>query len=637
MKGDYSMKGSEDDKIDFDTERYETDLGFSKPDSNYIGPQLQKAKNNEKEMDFIDANSGASYIGENTSNHENSGYDDPLYEKQCEANPLEVELGEINPVKMKQSEVDLVKAYFDEKYPDQPNSSIKETTNEPVRHRMSVKQMVLISLPVLAVLIAIVVFYLPGLSFFWSAKEYTFLSDHVLEVYNTNDETYIFNTSGEILHQIKTDGMARFNTNKTAAILTDNNINYYINDKKMITIDASTGNCQISDNGNYLIYTKNIENDNALYFYDVTKEKEELIIQSDHLRYAVPYILDDGKTISYITYQGESPYGNAEAYIMKIGEEPKVVGKNLAVVAMSPKAEYIYYIELPITIGEGSYAFYVRHNGQDTLLMNEYADFRFNRDFTEIMFTDGNSTYLSVKGGEPFQVADGQLLKMITPNRCSETNRMFLGGYIYNIDSYRNKVILLQDNELLLINKRYQPKEISTEYFETMKDFCAISKDGNELIYRTADSRVLRVTNLKGNFTKATILENVDTVITSEDLKKIYYKRKNQLYYMDENYSEKKIKDDVNQVVLNPSGDIAFFTMSGFRGASPLYYSFNGSEAQPVEDCEAVTDLVNWNQGVIIYKEVGGIFSTYYNREGAKFHLLLGGHNVFKNTLFYGW
>jgi hypothetical protein len=590
----FSFKISEADKPVLDRERYETDLGFSNPNSDYIGPQ--PVKNNYKRDTLQDVSPAVYPMGNN------------------------------------QDESNQIKAYFEETYPDQTKATTFNTKYGPLRRKSSIQRKLLICLPVIGVLIIVVAMIFPGLPLIHKSLEYLPTPGNAITVFQDHNQCYVFNTKGDLLHQVDNKGFVLFNTDSTAAIFHDVERPYYVSAEHLLTLKNAVNQYQISDNGQYIIYTTHFGTDYYLYLYDVKRDKEERILSSKDSVISNLYVMNDGKTVSYIAVPSKDFEAN-ESYVMKIGEEPVLIGKNIIVHAMSENAEYIYYSE--IILNEDIGPFYVRYRGKDTKLMDEMTQpYHFNRDYTEVLVSDGSGTYLSTKGYEPIKITEDMISKVIIPKYSYSSNRMKLGGILCNIDSFRNKVCLFTGGFLRLIDDQYQPVEINEIDQEGTVDFCMISDDGNELIYRTVNSNVIRVKNLKGKLTKETILENVSKVAASNDLKKIYYMKNNVLFYMDSKGKTKEIiDDDVSRLILNNSGDIAFFLRRNPDGAAPLYYSIDGGEALPVIGCEEVLELREWNQGIVINMKVDGVITSFYNYEGTKFHKLLNGNNVLGNKI----
>jgi hypothetical protein len=591
---------SENDKRPNDIHRFETDLGFSSPNSSYIGPLLQEEQKHQDDSD---------------STYTSQGDIPSEYQGNAEQ----------------------IKAFFDEKYPDQRSITIDESINEPAcreltrkrKRKQMRKQLLIISIPVFIILVAMAVILFPSKPLAHNSESYYLLPDNALELYNHENRMYFFNSEGDILHQFEGKGYVQFNQDKTAAIITLGGKYYYISADKLHSLNASMNEIKISDNGKFVIYPSNLGSKDSLYLYDVEKETEMLITQSEDRMLFGCNVSNDGRNVIYSTYQIGDTLA-VEAYKMKLGDEPELIGKNMLVLAMSQDADYLYYFELS---KENDIAgFYVRHNENDVKLSYEPGELiQFNRDYSEVMYSDGNNMYLSIKGGEPVLIANTDNVRIITPKQCEINSNLYWGGMLCNIDSFQNKVMLLDNRELRLIDKHYNAIEINTRGQESVADYCSLSKDGNELIYRTVGSSVIRVKNLTGNFTKEAILEKVEAVEVSDDFSKLYYIKDGQLFYNNKGYSAKEIMEDVSQVVLNREGDIAFFRKGNKVGPAPLYYSMDGSSAQPIKGFEEVTDLMVWNQGILVNKRVNGVITSYYNKEDTEFELLLEQENILSN------
>jgi hypothetical protein len=176
-------------------------------------------------------------------------------------------------------------------------------------------------------------------------------------------------------------------------------------------------------------------------------------------------------------------------------------------------------------------------------------------------------------------------------------------GILYGIDSFRNKAALFDNGTLGYIDGQYQANVINLEGLEAYHDFAVVSEDGNDLLYKTLDLRLIKVSNLGGGCRKETLSEQISSVEASMDLKDIYYTSQKILYYINDKKESIKIAEDVNNFILSSSADIVFFTKGEANASNQLFYISKGSEAKPVPGVENIVGLSKWNNYVVYIKE----------------------------------
>jgi hypothetical protein len=67
------------------------------------------------------------------------------------------------------------------------------------------------------------------------------------------------------------------------------------------------------------------------------------------------------------------------------------------------------------------------------------------------------------------------------------------------------------------------------------------------------------------------------------------------------------------------------------NGSGTLYYCIDGGEPQNVPGGMNVSQVLEWNQGIIYQKTVDGKYNTYYSTQGTEFKQLLDGVRFFIN------
>jgi hypothetical protein len=389
----------------------------------------------------------------------------------------------------------------------------------------------------------------------------------------------------------------------------------------------------MSENGKYIVYsTFNGLQNFYLNLYDVDNHSEKVIDTITEKQYDMIQISPDGRLTNYITvsYPFNMDYMEYESIMLKLGNQPEPLGKNIIVFEVSKDNKYTYYMD---RTEETSNAIYVKSDTGTVLLSNNVTNnIFFNKDATEIMISEGERTYISRKGGERQLIADTIVSKIVTPRKSVIYNKYNMGIYSYGFTTFRNKVILC-NNTLKLIDNQYQSKDVG---YVTKNQQIAISKDGTDLIYRNADSDLIRVNNLDGTWEQDKIAAAIDdSIAASNDLSKVYYLKDKQLYYLFKKEEPVLISDDASNLCINQAGDTAYVLKSSSTGTTMVYYSVNGGELEVVPESEGVLGLMEWNFGVIYQKRMDGRYATFYNSKGTKFNLLVDGVDFFQQDVQY--
>ena len=327
------------------------------------------------------------------------------------------------------------------------------TKGSAAGHRKKKQNRIMIALAAVAIAMALV---LPGISLPERSPQYYFPAKNALTIfYNDNSNmTDVLNSQGKLLNSTSQPYSILQSMDCSAILRMENNSDYYISSEKTIALEDPVDRAILSDNGKFIIYTTRDDVDTqCLYLYDVKKEKKKLIAKAFDEDYNLFTVLPDGKTITYTTYTNSMPR-KLEAFICKKGKKPESLGENTMILAVSYNLDYMFFCRLN---QENQYSLYVRHNGKDQKLTDHLAGNKllFNRDYSEVMFSDNDSTYVSTNGGQMIKVADALIDSIVLPEQCINQQMHFF-GYYYGIDSFRDKVAVFQDGSIRYINKKYR-------------------------------------------------------------------------------------------------------------------------------------------------------------------------------------
>jgi hypothetical protein len=589
-----------------DINSYESEDGFSRPDSQYIEPQII-----------------------NLEEIESNEYSQPNNDRNVQLKIIDKKLGLKQPHRENEIYEDLQQEFPQELYREQESQKQNKFTN---RIKLTRKSLIGMSIAFL-----LIIFFILFLDRVLEDGAFSFIDKDSLEVYidRTKSDTYVFNSNGDLLHKIAQSVTPYYTKDHTAALLVSHNNaqSHYVNAQELIKLNPGMRSYSMSENGKYIVYsTFNGLQNFYLNLYDVDNHSEKVIDTITGKQYDMIQTSPEGKIINYITvsYPFNMDYMEYESIRLKLGNGPETLGKNIIVFEVSKDNKYIYYID---RTEETSNSIYVKSDTGTVLLSNNVTNnIFFNKDATEIIISEGERTYISVNGGERQQIADTIVSKIVTPRKSVIYSKYNMGIYSYGFTTFKNKVILC-NNALKLIDNQFQSKDIG---YVTNNQQIVISKDGTDLIYRNADRDLMRVNNLDGTWEQDKIAAAIDdSIASSNDLSKIYYLMDNQLYYLFKQKEPLLITDDASNLCINQAGDTAYVLKNNSSGSAMVYYCVNGGKLEVVPESEGVIGLKEWNFGIIYQKRIDGRNAVFYNSKGTKFNLLVDGVDFFQQDVQY--
>lgn len=464
-----------------------------------------------------------------------------------------------------------------------------------------------------------------------------------IEVYNDfeNQETFVYNSSGELLQKLNDNALpVWYSQNYSSVILRSqtNNSLYYVNQDKKMLFNSEVYSMDISDDGK-LLYSANNSEGNQLRLLDIESQVEKVMEEDENLYYTSVSISPDGQSYAYSKVPHMNIYTKCETFIKINGGEPTSMGEGTVIFVISDNGSYVYFVK---ALDTGEFEYYVKGDGEPVLLSKEIRSSAFNQDYSEIIFTDSQGTYLCSKGEETIKVSDIALSEIITPIKGPK--KLLSGVVVYPIVSFKNNVIVGPDNTLHYIDDNYQAKPLDTLINVAN---ITISQDCNEIIYINAMSELTKIKDLSGKKNKVILANNVKEFAASKDLKQFYYLKEmditkdsdevqlliNQpepkvfplyeLYYKRDNEEPVMISSLVSVYQLNAIGDIAFFLKLDAGYKFHLYSSTKGGDATLVEEFDAVDSLEKWNYGIVVKEKIDDRVNIFYNTGKKDFILLL--------------
>lgn len=449
---------------------------------------------------------------------------------------------------------------------------------------------------------------------------FTLASPKAIEIYHDveNKETLILNTDGEIINRI--NDVTRnyiYTPDYTAAIVAnlDNRDYYYVNSEEILEIRSGVDAPVMSYNGSCLAYSY-YDTESAVFklcLYEIENRKEILLDQNKEETYSGVRISPDGYSVAYTRVSVMGSRFDTTTYVSRNLGKPEIIEENMVAVGISVNGDKVYCSEYKDFL-PGS--FYVYREGELLLISDGIEYVTYNRDCTEVIYDYDGKAYLSINGNESIKISDSTVSRLITPFSGIRNN-----GYMFftDFDSFKNKVLLMSDNTLLKINKKYAVNVIDKLY-ET--SFVKISEDGNDLLYLSKDQEMIKLTDVFGKCRREVLSEDMNYGIASGDLSQIYLSnlKGDLFYYKGKGRLEQITSEFTHSYFMAPDGKTVFY----LSNKGTLYFSRNGSKPGMVENGQNVIRIENWNYGIAYYTEKGnGKYDIYYHSSGTEFKKIL--------------
>ncbi|MHB8131842.1 MAG: hypothetical protein ACYDEX_22950, partial [Mobilitalea sp.] len=298
-----------------------SDLGFSRPEANYIKAEVIKSNDGVEETDIGTSNTINKNMAPKFDYYLNSGAIQEVENEQS---------SEPNEVKITQNEFASFFQYM------------KETIHF-IDKKIGRKKLILI----LSVMASVIIMIIAANVIFSMVNEYKLTMDakEAIEIYynNENSETFIYNTNGEVLYKLNESTIPIWSSqNSSSALLrseTGNNY-YYVNENAQMSFYTDEYAMGISHNGK-LIYSTNSTEGNQLKLLDLESQTEIILDEDKDLSYLSVSISPDGRSYGYSKGLKTNDYTDCEAFIRINGGEPTSIGKGIIIFVISDNCDYL--------------------------------------------------------------------------------------------------------------------------------------------------------------------------------------------------------------------------------------------------------------------------------------------------------
>ncbi|MCQ2494163.1 MAG: DUF5050 domain-containing protein, partial [Lachnospiraceae bacterium] len=388
--------------------------------------------------------------------------------------------------------------------------------------------------------------------------------------YDTEDEVTHFVYGDTVLKDTvpSTAYFCGYSMDETVAIAYnedgDDSEYYMITSKGKITsLGEDLYDVVISQDGSTIAY---IDEDDTLFTYQVSNGSKTKIAED-----VVTVVLSpSGKALAYVVDDDD----DYKMYVYSNKKETEL-SKNADPIGLTDDCKYIYYYD------DHKNALYVTNLKDDSNKIDSDCDgtFVFNKDHTQLMYTTDNGLFVTVKGGDKQKVSSKSYLPVyigIYANQYAYLDNNG-GAYTFNIASLNNQYYVLGDS-LIFVDKKWSSDKVINNV-----DDIEFSKD-LKTVYYTNDNGTLYTCKLDGKYDSTKIKSDVTSFSMTNDGTSVYYIVDNDsLYYQKAKGDSTKIASDCRSVSVSNDG-IAFFMLDydSEDETGVLYYSKGGKDKQKV-------------------------------------------------------
>ena len=474
---------------------------------------------------------------------------------------------------------------------------------------LPIKKLLMIGIPVIVIIIAAIIIIprlgAPGSS--GAKNNISFFTDKGVIIVS-GDNNPKFTIDGEMYSSQKSmDG-------SKAAVLTDYHTNtggelWYVTTSACYQIAEDVVAYRISDTGNGIVYLTNYDSRNSvatLFLYD-TSSRNAARITEDAFYYGSADMMGicvspNGKSVAYISDYSERN-NEFTGYVKIDGKAPEKIGKETFAVAVSDGGRNLYYVMRSDDGNSGS--LHVRSGRNDNRLTSDVSlgqTFLLNKDYSEVLYTVDDKTYVSRGGGEKQRVSGAAIYRLVLPwGTQIGTSADKMGITVYGIRSFSDFVAYTGDG-LVYVNNRLESSKISSSSNNANR--AVVSSDGKTLLFINNNGHLSSVDPTKVGAERRELARNVEAFVASGDAKSIYFiNDDDELWYIKGAASPVKISDDVSpsqsHLVLSNNSNRAFFLVDYGNKGGELFYSNNGGRRAKIPGADEIISL--WNTPANIF------------------------------------
>lgn len=393
---------------------------------------------------------------------------------------------------------------------------------------------------------------------------------------------------------------------------------YYFNSKsvkKIVSdIEYDINNFCLSADGSSVAYLK----DGSLYVYTVSNEKNTKIAD-DVYNYTI------SPNGSAVLYSCNNDDRETVCYIYCKGETTKIDGKNTAPVAIADNAKYAYYTKANDSYYDRALYVYVK-NDSVKLSSNLSDSILFNKDLSEIIYSNDKGCYISIDGNESEKILNKKINSMVSPYYSDSFDYITTTARIYNVDTLKDHIFFTageydSSTYTITYELRYVKNvknEWSADKIATADD-AVVSSDYKSLAY-LRNGKLYYIKNVAKNSDEPVELaDDIMSFIASDDLGYFYAIDEDEVLQYVDHKQTKRISDDVSSYDYARNTDGYVFFISD----DALYSALKNKSKEKISGNEC--DIADLNGCVFYaeYEDSGDDYDVYANTSGKKFERIL--------------
>ena len=428
---------------------------------------------------------------------------------------------------------------------------------------------------------------------------------------------------------------------------------WYCDGKKSAEVASDVYDFTLAPSGDAIIYLTNTDNGTGtgeLYLYNAKDGESEKVADD---AYAAATFSPDGKTYAYISDVEIDDYGYLKGFtgcFCVDGGDPIELDENQYVIAVGDGGDFVYMIEADPQDAEGT--LYVRKGDKEEKLgsIDSGSSFYFNRSLSEILYTRGGSTYLSVGGEGRQKVSDLELSTVIVPDYTQYAYSQAYNEYgiILNIRSFSDKLLCLPDEEDGGTTISYLDKDREIFGIDELDDYyymydISLSADGRSLCYLNDSGKMLffdDFRNLKIIPDKYDADVDIYAIEISPDASAVYFVDvENTMWVKMGSDDPREIADNVDPYSLWAARDgkgLYFLEEKEYDAetgvdTATLCYIENKKGASPEDIADGVSSFELSDHGIVYYvfdhtgdDGSSDICEAFYSRDGRNFDKIMG-------------
>ena len=437
---------------------------------------------------------------------------------------------------------------------------------------------------------------------------------------------------------------------KKCVILVDRDNNetgtlYYFDGAKAKELSEDVFLFTISADGSGVAYlTDPKENFNGtLNLYDASRDKSREVADDAS---AYMTLSPDGNSIAYISYSDQPDQGSGmesfTSYISVNGKAAELLDSDTLVIGLANDAKYVYYLKSE-TDWQAELTLYVRHGKINNELGSTELDFpfTFNRDLSEILYSDNENMYLS-KAGEKRIAADRFLGFLYVPynsqmsNLSSDTINFHFA--MYNIKELTGQSYLYKDSDGLRVG--YLDQELSFSETNAIPGILdrqtQWTADGKGLYYPDDTGRLQYLKDVSDPDAKPVEIESdhfAQRFVVTSDQSVIYFVDMTGTLWIKKGDSDavaaaEKVMD--NMLTLASDGQGLYFIADSARNketgndSGTLSYLSGSPDAKVIEIADNVEYVTVSEAGVVYYvfsekAQYEYLYEAFYSGDGKNF------------------